>query len=877
MTWWKRRGERLDAEIQKHIEFETQENIERGMAPGEAHYAALRKFGRVSLAKEESREIWGWLWLERLWQDLQYALRGFGKSPGFTTVAVLSLMLGIGASTALFSVVYGVLIAPYPYAKPHEIWAPAVLAPKETQRGWHVYPRGEFLEIQKLPVFADAMATGYERVLLSGDSGPENFYAVLLSGGGFNFIGVPPVLGRTIQPFDIQPNGQPQPVVVLSYAFWQRMFNGQPDALGKKLVLNDVPHTVIGVMPPRFGWYTNEAFWLPMGMDLTDESPVNVIMRLRPGITKQIAEQQLQNLNLHLAVAKPQNFPKGGFRTTLLNYMDITVASGEMASSLYLLFGAVGCLLLISCVNVANLQLARTTATVREIAVRLSIGAGRKRLVQQLLTESILLSLLGGMLGVLLAIGAIRLIVLWIPQYYVPNEARITMNGYVLLFSLGVSVLTGILFGLTPAIRCSRPNLVDSLKDGGHGAVGSVRGQATRSILVVAEVALSVILLAGASLAIRSFANLIKIDPGFQPERTLMVEVPLPPKKYKSLEQRNVFDQNLLENLKSLPGVETAAIGNGGMPFGGPRSPYSVEGQLPTEDRRVIVGLISSDYLHTLGIPLKQGRALTPQEITNREHLALINETASKLWPAGQNPIGRRMRVDILEKPGAPQVLVPAGASSEVTVIGIVGDTRNAGLRDTTLPAVLVPYTLLGPTSRMLAVRTFGEPAAILNAVRKRVQEMDKELPLGRSITLKEVLGIESIQPRFTMALFSCFAALGLVLAAAGIYSVISYDVAQRMHEIGVRVALGARRTDVLTLVFRMVTKVVALGLLIGLCGTILLERIIRFKVFAATPFDAGSMLSVIVVLGAVALLAALLPARRASSVDPIAALRHEA
>lgn len=877
MDWWKRRSEKLDDEIRRHIDLETLENIERGMPPVEARRAALTKFGSIAEAREESREIWGWLWLERLWQDLRHALRGFTRSPGFTAVALLSLALGIGASTALFSVVYGVLIAPYPYARPNEIWAPAVVGLRDRPRPWHPYSRREFLEIQKLPAFAEVMATRVEPVLLTGDRSPENFYGVFLTAGAFNFIGVAPVIGRTIQPFDIRPGGEPAPVVVLNYNFWQRVFNGEPSVIGKKLLLNDVPHTVIGVMPPRFGWYTNNSFWLPMPMDLRDESPIPVIMRLRRGVTKEVAEQQLQALNLRLAAERPQTFPIGRFRTVLMNYMDITAASGEMTSSLRLLFAAVGFLLLIACVNVANLQLARTTARAREIAVRLSIGAGRMRLVRQLLTESVVLSLAGGVLGVLFATGATRAIAALMPEFYVPNEARITVNSYVLLFSLVVSVLTGILFGLTPALECSRPNVVDALKDGGRGATGSVRGQRMRSVLVVAEVALSVILLAGASLAIRSFASLLKIDPGFQPQRTLMVEVPLPPKRYKSVEQRNDFDQKLLESVRNLPGVETAAIGNGGMPFGGPTSTYALEGQSSDPGRRLIVDLVSSDYPRTLGIPLRRGRVLSEEEVVHGDHFALINEAASRLWPAGHDPIGKRLKIDLLVKPGPPQVLVPAGSSPDVTIVGVIGDTKNAGLRDATSPAAFVPYTLLAPPSRLLAVRTFGDPMTILSAVRRRVQEMDKELPLGRPITLQEVLGFETVQPRFNMALFSCFAALGLALAAAGIYSVISYHVTQRVHEIGVRVALGARRGDVLALILRMAVKVVAIGLAIGLCGSVLLVRIVRFQVFEATPFDWMSIAGVVLVLSIVALLASSMPAYRAAKLDPIAALRHEA
>src|SRR5580698_7847597 len=409
--------------------------------------------------------------IDQFFQDLKYALRGLRRAPGFAIIALLSLALGIGATTALFSVVYGVLIAPYPYANPEKIWAPAVVGPNQTPDGWHFYPRREFVEIQKLPAFSDVMATMPESgYLLGGNRSPESFYAVLVSGNAFSFLGVKPVIGRTIQPFDIPPSGQAAPVVVLSYKLWQRLFDGRESALGEKLVLNDIPYTVIGVMPDRFGWFTGDGFWLPMPMDLKDEGGLNVIMRLAPGVTRQVAESQLHALNQQLARATPQNFPKGDFRTVFLNYMDITVASGEMSSSLRLLLAAVGFLLLIACVNVANLQLARTTTRAREIALRLSVGANRPRLIRQLLTESVLLSLLGGLVGVAFAIGITKAMSVLMPSYYVPNEARITVNTWVLLFTFGISVLTGVLFGLFPALECSRPNLADSLKEGTRGA-----------------------------------------------------------------------------------------------------------------------------------------------------------------------------------------------------------------------------------------------------------------------------------------------------------------------------------------------------------------------------------------------------------------------
>jgi len=398
-----------------------------------------------------------------------------------------------------------------------------------------------------------------------------------------------------------------------------------------------------------------------------------------------------------------------------------------------------------------------------------------------------------------------------------------------------------------------------------------------RGWLVAAEVALSVILLAGASLAIRSFGQLTRIDPGFQPQKTLMVNVPLPPKRYATLERRNRFARSLLEGVSVLPGVEAAALGNGGMPFGGPRSAYSIDGQLRKEDGRIVVGFISNDYPRTLGIPLKRGRTLTAEEVADGTHVALINQTAAKLWSRGENPLGRRIRLDLLNKPGGSQLLIPAGSTSDITVVGILGDTTNAGLREATLPAVYVPYTLLAPPTRVLAVRTFGDPLSVLNAVRQKLRDLDKDQPLARPITLEQILGFQTVQPRFNMALFSCFAALGLALAAIGIYSVISYGVAQRMHEIGVRMALGARRGDVLVIVLRMVAKVAAVGLAIGLCGSIALERVVRFQVFAAASFDFAALAGVVLVLSVVALLAAWLPARRAAGLDPVTALRHEA
>jgi predicted permease len=789
-------------------------------------------------------------------------------------VALLSLALGIGATTALFSVVYGVLIAPYPYAKPDQIWAPEVHSPEQTPQGWHQYSRREFLELQKLPVFSAAMATDPSRVLLTGDRSPENEIAVQVTGNAFDFLGVKPILGRTIQPFDIGPGGEPAPVTVVSYAFWQRIFSGQPNAIGARIVLDDVPYTIIGVMPPRFGWWTSDGVWVPMPMDLKDTRGINPIVRLAPGVSAAAAAASLHALNRHFAEQQPAHFPRGPFRTSLLNYMDITVASGEMEASLRILMAAVGFLLLIACANVANLQLARTTARLREIAMRLSIGASRGRIVRQLLTESVLLSMLGGLLGILLAIGLTRAIVVLMPESYVPNEARITVNAYVLAFSFAVSVCTGVLFGLAPALQCTRPNLTDALKEGARGSGGSAAGGRIRGALVIAEVALSVILLAGASLAARSFADLLSIDPGFRPEHTLMLSVALPPKQYKTIGQRNLFAQTFLQRVANLPGVEAATIGIDGRP-----SPYAIEGLPGAPSQRlsssISVSLIGADYARTLGIPLKRGRILTENEIAHGAHLALINETSARLWPAGTDPIGRHVSLDILANAG--KALLPDSPSTGLTVIGILGDFKNNGLRNKPDPAIFVPYTLIAPASRLLALRTRGEPMALLNSIRGVAKELDKQVPIERPLTLDQILGQETAQPRFTMVLLACFAALGLALAAAGIYSVISCDVTQKVHEIGVRMALGATRNDVLAMVLSKSGRMVAIGLGAGLVGSIALERIMRFELFGSVRLDWSSVTMVIAALATVAFLASWWPARRAAKMHPVDALRYEA
>jgi predicted permease len=457
------------------------------------------------------------------------------------------------------------------------------------------------------------------------------------------------------------------------------------------------------------------------------------------------------------------------------------------------------------------------------------------------------------------------------PEFYVPNEARVTINWQVLAFSAVVSVLTGILFGLVPALDMSKPDVTDALKASRSTGAGT-QGSRTRNLLVIAEVALSVVLLVSAALTVRTFQALLRVDAGYTSDRVLLLDVPLPPEKYATLEQRNRFAHDLLERVAGLPGVEAATYG---IPFGGPRTPFEIPGQPPDESRRIQLQLVGAGHLRTYGIALKAGRMIDAAEVRRGDRVAVINETAAKLWPAGENPIGSRLRLGVLQRPPSA-VRFDAALPPDLTIVGIIGDTRNAGVREDTFPSVAAPYSILAPPSRNLVLRATGDPSLLVNAVRAEIRSLDDNQPLGRVIAISDLMDQQVIQPRFTMVLFSTFAALGLALAAAGIYSVLSFHVTRRTQELGVRMALGAPRRHVLNLLLNMGGRLVLTGLIVGVVASIASTRLLRSQLFGVHPVDPVAYVSVVVVVTIAAFVACYIPARRAAAVDPIIALRQE-
>jgi putative ABC transport system permease protein len=873
----------LDQEIRDHIERETQDNVARGMSPEEARYAALRKFGNVMRVKEETREVWSVVWLEQLWQDVCYGLRMLRKSPGFTVVAVLTLALGIGANTAIFSVVDAVLFRALPYRDAGRlVWATNIVPSQgENSVFQNVYAawRDQSHVFESIAAYSPPA-----EYTLTGAGFPERMQGAQVTPSFLGVLGVTPQLGRNFLPQEGRPGGPK--AVLLSDAVWRSIFDSDPKVVGQTIALDDTAYTVVGVLPRDFEFLDNASPDLLVPFQFADSAVQNangrpafrlemmqVVARLRPGASVAAAVAEFNAINARVMSSLP------GHATWLLGEAQAQVISlhdretGNVRPALLVLLGAVGFVLLITCANVANMQLARAVAREKEMAIRATLGGGRRRLARLLLTESSAVSLAGGVAGLLLAAWTIRLIQRFAPAN-IPHLQTARLDGHVLVFTLCVSLLTGILFGLAPVLAAFHISLNDALKEGGpHGGAGTGARRAQRA-LVVAEIALSFVLFTGAGLLVKSFRRLTAIQLGFDPHGVLTARVAMPRDQYPSFDQQRAFFTQLVAKLQALPGVVSAGA-TAWIPLRGVTmfSLIGIEGQPPPDFSMADVPSASANsvtpgYFAALRIPLIEGRLLDERDAPNAPNSVLVNQAfVHRYFPNGDDPIGQKFNGDV-------------GARTEglqtATIVGVIGDTKEESLVRETIPEITVSALQYPRFAMTLVLRTSADPMSLASAVRAQVSDLDKNLPIYDVQTMDDVLSAEIASHRFNAGAVAGFAGLAVLLAAVGIYGVMAYVVSQRTHEIGVRIALGANRGNVLRMVLGQGLRLTLIGVGLGLAGSIGLTRLLRGLLFGVKPSDPETYVLVTAALLAVALAACWIPARRATQVDPMVALRYE-
>jgi putative ABC transport system permease protein len=802
-------------------------------------------------------------------QDFRYGVRILRKFPGFSAIAIFSLALGIMAATAMYSVIYGVVLNPFPYRDVDSLMSVKIWSPD--QSGYRVgYTVDQFLEIaERNTIFEGVIASTISDVLWSSQGEPQRLRGNVCTMNTFDVMGVPPLIGRTPTPADAVP-GAPS-VAVLGYKFWNRQFGADPNVLGRQMLLNESTRTIIGVMPPRF-MFRGADVYLPTifhrGQLPEGARYMHLLGRLKPGVTPAKSEADLLPIIADLKQREPAAFPTK-WRVGLLSFKE-TFPSG-IREVLWILFGAVGLLLLIACANVSNLLLSRAISRQREIALRASLGATRARLVRQLLTESLLLATLAGALGAVMAFGVLRAIIAVVPPGSIPDESQIVIDRPVLLFTLGISILTALVFGLTPALHVSRGQLVAALKESGRGVGAGIRQVLASNAMVVAEVALSLVLLVGATLMIRTVLAIQNVNLGIRTDRLLTLRVPLSTQRYPDAAHRTAFFEELLRRVEHLPGVDAAGINAGMHPFfGGMETSIEISGATQTDTRPVVIHQVSRDYTKVFGIALVEGRLFTDNELASRSRLAIANQSFVRRYLPNSDPLGRVASIPRL-----------ATAPSNITdnafqIVGVVKDAVNRGLTSEIAPELYIPYTITG-TADYFAVLTNTDPTSLAKAVTEQVYALDPNQPVTDMRTISALLNDwEYAGPRFSVVLFGVFAALGLILAVVGVYGVVSNAVSQRTHEIGVRKALGAASADVLRLVFRFGARLILLGIGIGLAASLAIARILSNQLWGVSPHDPLTLFSVVVLLLLVGFLACWVPARRAMRVDPLVALRYE-
>ncbi len=870
----------MDEELRYHIERQTEQNIRLGMSPEEARYLARKAFGGVEQAKERSRDTRGIRRLEELWQDLRYGARMLKNQPGFTLIAVVTLALGIGANTAIFSVINGVLLRPLAFHNPDRLFMLWTNNPIY-QLGFHEFPAAN----TDLPEWR-ATATSFEQLAafqsnpadLSGGGDPEQVGGVEVTANLLPLLGVQPLLGRNLSAEEEQP-GRDR-VAILSYALWQRRFGGDREILGKTITVNGSPRTVIGILPEGFhfpratempsAYHLPEKtdLWTPLARDAgywstrSQRQWVPIVGRLNAGVTQAQAQAEMDAIAARQARDYPQTH--GGWRVWLTPLFNQVV--GQTRTPLLVLLGAVGFLLLIACANIASLLLARAAARRREMAVRAALGAARARIIRQLLTESLLLATLGGSLGLLLGHWGLAVLLSFIPPT-VPRLQEISLDTQVLLFTTLISMLTGALFGLVPAWQSSKVNLTEALKDAGR-ANSAGRGAHSHGLLVTAEVALAAVLLVGAALMLQSFQRLLRVDLGFKPEGVATFEVSLPGSRYRDGGERTQFFDRARAQLSSLPGVRAVgAISN--LPLSGNESMdyFAVEGAEPVprgkepaaEDRVIIPG-----YFEAMGMNLMNGRDFEARDGADKPPVAIVNETlARQFFPEG-DAVGKRIKRVLRDKDWR-------------TIVGVVRDVRGHALESRARPQFYRPHAQ-APYGRMtMAIRADATALPSLrSAIQQEFMELDASLPVANFRTMDELVAKAVARPRFSSLLLGLFAAAALMLTVVGLYGVVAYGVNQRTREIGMRMALGAQQQNVLALIIRQGMRPAFVGVSVGMVGAFGLMRLLAGQLYEIKPTDPATFGIVALGLLFVSLAACYIPARRAAKIDPMAALRTE-
>ena len=812
--------------------------------------------------------------MEGVLQDLRSSWRELGKKPGLALTAIVSLTLGIGATTAVFSVIYGLLANPFPYQGANRMINLNVLNENGNNR-WVGVTGAQYKLLQQVRCIESVAASwGTWNLTTTGEDLPEDVPSVQLTANAGSYFGVPALLGRTFIPSDAPDGQDPQPVILLSYLFWQRHFNADPTVIGRTIQLVHKNYSIIGVLPSRFTWNDADVY-IPLKLTNDPNITYGPLVKLKPGVSLDAANAELQPLLEQFAKQTPSHFPKK-FRVHVRGINERYVE--HLGHSLFLLFGAVGLLLLIGCANVSILLLARGMARQHELAIRSAIGASRWRIQRQLLAEALALSLLGALGGVLVAFRLLPLLIRWLPQYSFPHEVAISINLPVLGFCVAIAILTGVLSGLAPAFQLSRPQVAQLMQSSSRRTTGGARSKRTHGLLVAGQIALTLLLLTSAAAAINGFVRLVRTDLGYDPHNTMSVGIPVHQNVHVSWSDRSTYFEQLLARVQAMPEVVAAGIStNATPPSNGNDVYFEIFGRSAGQKEQLRANFVSPEYFSVLRIPLFEGRLWTQPEIVRGARLAVINQTmARQYWPNG-DALGKLVRLpDMKAEPPFTQAV--ADSDNWLQIIGIVADARDDGLRKPIKPAVFVPFTLQMRVWTQILVRTRATPLSILNRVRAEVKAVDPDQQVfGQTRDLEQWIQNqeEYAYGRLVAALFSGFSLLALALAAIGLFSVVSYGVAQRTNEFGIRMALGATRGQLLQLVFASSARNVIGGLACGLLLSLMLSGVLA-KWAEGSVHNPVVFAGVTLVLVLTSALAALIPARRASSVDPMAALRYE-